>query len=203
MGKTNTKKGCFMKGRTFITIIGLAVMLFSVNAMADEVKPEIKPSVSTTPTGQTLNFPVNLGLIDIAGTKLKLTPDNGTNGNDSSTKIGIIKCKYVTPSIVSLANIAKDIVGMSLYTKIARDNIASRTSIMNTYNTGMFNSTQLLISGALANPYFAPAIFSSIFGGGSNSYGNSYGYGYGSYYGSTGNISSTAASIGASNARWH
>lgn len=175
-----------MKGRIFITVIGLALMLVSVNASADD---QYTSSV---------NIPFRSNGIEMNWPKFDLIPqgyvkaDASGNGGDASNKVAMIDCTHPH----GLVQIAQAILpfyqtyaAMSVYnSQIEAERAIALQDIISTNETN-----QLFYNGALSSPW-APYILGS-FGNGANSYG--------SFYGSYGNSTYGAYSAGVNNARWN
>lgn len=175
-----------MKGRIFITVIGLALMLVSVNASAQD---QYTSSV---------NIPFKSNGIEMNWPKFDLIPqgyvkaDGAGSVSGASNKVAMIDCTHPH----GLVQIAQAILpfyqtyaAMSVYnSQIEADRAIALQDIISTNETN-----QLFYNGALSSPW-APYILGSF---GSN--GSSGMYGFGSY----GNSSYGAYSAGVSNARWN
>ena len=198
-----------MKGRIFITVIEIAVMLVSMNAMAQDTK-DTKPSVPATTKiiadGGTnyLGLPITTkGGITIDFGDMTLSP-NGESKGGSDNKVSVINCTHPAPAAVQILDkFVKPVMLANYATKIYRDEIAANETIATTYITSKANTDQLFWNGVLSNP-MAPYILSVMYGGsgsGNSLYGNNGMYA-GGLYGSYGNISFSSLSAAGNHPRF-
>jgi len=193
-----------MKGRNFITVIGIAVMLVSVNAMADDT-PAPAPTTKIISDGGNnyLGLPITTkGGITIDFGDMTLSPNGGKGG--SNNKVAMVNCVHPASSAVQILDkFVKPVVLANYATKVYRDQIASNTTIATTYITNKAQTDQLFWNGVLSNP-MAPYILSVMYGGnggGNSLYGNNGMYA-GGLYGSSGNISFASLGAAANHARY-
>ena len=181
-----------MKGRNFITVIGLAVMLVSMNAMAGTDTPPA-PTTKIIAEGGTnyLGLPITTkGGITIDFGDMTLSPNGGKGGSDN--KVSTVSCVHPAPAAVQIMDkFVKPIVLGSLAARVYRDQIAANTQIATTYIINQANTQQLFWSAALSNPANLYGL-SGLFGG-SNNYNSMYGY--------NGNMYSYQSAVGAASTR--
>jgi hypothetical protein len=185
----NIKKGCFMKGRIFITIMGLAIMLVSVNAKAQTTTDGLtgKVNVDFTYSGGDITIPGKLGWINDDATTTKAATDSKVAMIDCTHPHGLVQImegfgeyifKPLLASKVYLAEIEADkTVDLAKY--------VGYTDASGNYSPGYFGVMSQMVSNPL---YWQTQMYGSMGGlGGTNSYNSGY---YGAY------------SAGLSNPRW-
>ena len=188
-----------MKGRNFITVVGIAVMLVSMNAMAQDAgaKQDDDNTFVTTYSGKMKSKinPITYNMVPDGYVKADKAND-GSNGGPSN-KVAMINCTHPAPAAVQILDkFVKPVMLANYATKVYRDQIAANTTIATTYITNKANTDQLFWNGVLSNS-MAPYILSVMYGG-NGGYGSNNGYSgmyAGGLYGSYGNIS--YASLGA------
>ncbi|MEI6080271.1 MAG: hypothetical protein WCQ53_06530 [bacterium] len=171
-----------MKGRLFITIIGVAVMLASVNLMAqDGLTGKVK--VDFTYSGGDITIPGKLGWIN----------DDATTAANTQTKVAVSECTSPHGLVGILGAVLpfyQTYAAMSVYNhQIDADQAIGIQEIISTNQTN-----QLFYNAAIASPW-APYILG----------GNSMSSGLGTYGSSSlyGNMNLGALASGASNPKWN
>jgi hypothetical protein len=181
---TNYKKRCFMKGRIFIAIVGMAVMLSSVNVMGESSKiwsPEDFFNIKVKP------IDLELGL-SVPGTK-------GQGAGGDQQNIVQIDCTH-NHGLVQIANAAlpfyQTYAAMNIY---QREIEADKTVELAKWQ-GYFD-----VGSIYAAAYASDPIYAMIQNGGGMGYSGYGGYNnYGGYYGMTNYYGSVMA--GMNNPRW-
>jgi hypothetical protein len=176
---TNIKKGCFMKGRIFITIMTLAIMLVSTSAMA-QLTLDTKIGGSWTQ---------KIDTSDIGD--LKLVYGNGTGTGKAAaaeSKVAMIDCTHPHGLVQIMDSFGESILKPLLASKVYLAQIeADKTIDMakyvgvtenGNYSPGYFGVMSQMISNPL---YWQSQMYSNGYGNSSNS-----GY-YGSYNNSMSN----------------
>jgi hypothetical protein len=181
---TNYKKRCFMKGRIFIAIVGMAVMLSSVNVMAQlNLKTEIDGS-----------WTQKINTDELGDLKLVYGNSNKSAGGDQQNIVQI-DCTH-NHGLVQIMDAALPFYQTYAAMNIYQREIEADKNVELAKWQGYFD-----VSSIYATAYASDPIYAMIQNGGGMGYSGYGGYNnYGGYYGMTNHYGSVMA--GMNNHRW-